>query len=568
MSFHDHFHDLSQIWDGSTSRRSLIVRSAAFAASIPTVSTLLAACGGDDDDDDQPAGEATTDEAADEPTDEPADEPTDEPAADDAVDRVLVLRNRGEIVNMDIAHSSGNPDNVLYHNIYSRLIFQIPGENELTPDLATDWEISDDGTEFTFSLREGVQWHKGYGDVTAHDVKWTFDRMRAPETASRYAPDHANVDEVSVIDDHTVRITLKTPDPTFTVQVLGQMGGSGYVMNERALEEKGDTYSSDPVGSGPYIFERWSPGEECEIVRNDGHWLLHPDNNINRAIFKFLLDDSIVELALRSGDLDVAYVETPETQVAVLDNAALQSSSRPAPRTYYVVFGPFEEDHPLSDVRFRQALSLAIDRELLTEEVIEGMGVSAHTIFNPGHFGYVDKVFFPFDYDPEEARRLVEESGYDGRTIELHSQVDLLTNNVGTVLLEFWREVGIDVEYTVLERALFVERYNQADYEMAYRSHGAEWPEGILFPLLTSDGIPAPNASQYTGVDDLAEQLRPEFDLDRRAEILLAIQEKVAEDAVMIPVLSSVLVIGFQPHVQIHHEPGLWFYPVWLMSMD
>jgi peptide/nickel transport system substrate-binding protein len=575
MTTDDRLQRLTRVLSAPISRRSLLARSAALGVAIPTVSALLAACGDDDDDAAEPAAPAPDDEddeeedAVEEPTADDAEEDDaeedDAEPAPDGEERVLVLRNRGEIVTLDVHHSGGNPDEVMYHNIYSRPVFPMPGEDELVPDMATDWEVSDDGSEYTYHLREGVEWHKGYGEVTAHDFKWTYDRVRDPELASRYAGEYAGISEVHADDDYTLRIALSDPDPMFNLTVVGR---TGYVMNEEALEEKGDEYSSDPVGSGPYVMIRWSRGEELECERNEGHWLFQPENNINRAIFKFLLDDTVVELALRSGDLDLAYLETPETQLAALNNPDLVVDNRPAPRTFFLNFGPLEEGRPHADVLIRRAMSLAIDRELIAEEAMDGMGFPAHSIFNTHMYAHVEDGFYPYFYDPDEARALVEEAGYDGTVIELLSPNDTLTMDIATIIQAFWQDVGLNAEVSTLERAIYFDRRNARDFEIACGPIAREFPEHIVYPYLTSAGVPTPNSSGYDGVDEIVNELRPELDMDRRRELMIEIQEQVAEDVATIPIVEPSLVLAHQPFVHRHYTPSIWFLPVWRMSMD
>lgn len=479
---------------------------------------------------------------------------------DELPPQALTIRNRGEIVNLDPHLGSGNPDAVIDNNIYSKLVITYPeARDELVPDLAEAWTISPDATEFTFNLRKGVQWHKGYGEVTAEDVVWTYTRVRNPDLGSRSTAEFAGVKEVVAEDPYTVRITLETPDPIFAQSVLARVG---YIGNQRAIEEKGEGYTSDPVGSGPYIFESWTKGEQLVLVKNPGHWL--HEGNVETVTFKFLTDDKVAELSLRSGDLDIAYVETPEAQRAVVDNPDLTSIEEPAARTHNLWLR-MKEGTPLADARVRRALAIAIDRELLAEEALDGMAQPAHSVFNPLMPGYVDTEFFA--YDPDTAEQLLAEAGFgNGFQLELLGYNEGVSPDIMAVVQDQWREIGIDVTVTILERAILYNRWQAGDFDVIEQPIARDFPEQIIYSHLHSDGIPYPNAGHYSGLDELAADLRPEPDPEVRLRLYRRIQEKLAEDVPVIPTIYPKVVLGMRKSI----EPfpiDIWYYPLWRIKV-
>lgn len=581
---------MSEMLNSRTSRRTLLHRAVGVAIGVPTVSSLLAACGGDDEDDDSGAneelateGDATTEEsaAANSATEAPVTEDTatedqsaediatDEPAAEDAPEgATLVSSLAGEIVNLDTHHSGGNRDNIISKNIYSRLVFAqriSENEDELIPDLATEWEISDDGLEIIFHLQEGVQWHRDYGELTAADVVFTLNRVRDPDTASRWQADYANVIEVVDEDPYTVRVVLESPDPMLLHTSFSR---TGFILNEQALADGGDDYSSNAIGTGPYIFESWTKGEQVELVRNDGHWLLQPDSNVERAIFRFLEDDLSAQLAFEAGELDVGYVEQPESQVALIDNPDLITSVRAHTRTHNIEPGPVEQGHILHDVNFRRALSLAINRQELADEVMLGMAQPAHTVLNPNHYGYVEEELYPFYYDPEEAQKLLDETAYDGSTLEFLSSSDTAYVNLGVIVQASWRAIGIETELIPLENAIYVERRNNGEFVLFNLGGARDYPEQIIYPQFTSDGIPTNNQWGYTGVDALAEELRFEQDFDRRAELIDEIQRQIAEDVPFIPLVYPQLTWVQQQNIEISFFPTVAEIPLWHIRVN
>jgi ABC-type transport system substrate-binding protein len=243
---------------------------------------------------------------------------------------------------------------------------------------------------------------------------------------------------------------------------------------------------------------------------------------------------------------------------------------RAAPRTHIFFFADvYDESRPTSDPLVRQALAFAIDREEIAEAAMSGMGQPAHTKLNPQVFGHVDTEFFPFD--PEKAQTLLTEAGYPNGEgfpkLDLVSMSSGISPELSAVVQEQWKEVlGVETELIVLERALYTERRKAHDFGILKLSVAREFPEPSIYPYHTSDGIPYPNVAMYTGIDDLVAELKPEPDLERRAELWAQIQEKMAEDVPIIPVVYPALVLATQKHVE-PFEPAIWHYPVWQMKV-
>lgn len=472
----------------------------------------------------------------------------------------LTIRNRGEIVNLDPHLGSGNPDATIAENLYSKLVMTSPAAPlDPVPDLATTWEVSEDGLEYRFRLREGARWHKDYGDVTADDVVWTYTRVRDPNLGSRSTSEFAGVADVVAEGPYTVIIRLRQADPTFLTSVLARVGAIG---NRRAIEEMGDSYSSSPIGSGPYVFDEWVRGEQAVLSKFPGHWL-HV-GNVDQAIFKFLGDDTVAELSLRSGDLDVAYLETPEGQLAVLDNPDLTAIEEPAPRTH-MLWMTMKEGTPLADPLVRRALAIGIDRAAIAEQALSGMASPAHSVFNQRMPGYVETEFFA--YDPDQARQLLADAGYgEGFGFELLGYNEGISPDLMTIAAAQWQELGVDVTVNILERALLYERWRNRDFDMIEQPIARELPEQIIYPYFTEGGQPYPNSALYAGIEDLATQLRSEPNPDERMRLYGAIRDKLVADVAVIPTVNPRLVLAMRPDI----EPfplNIWYYPLWLLTV-
>jgi len=474
-----------------------------------------------------------------------------------AAGNTLVLRGRNDIQNMDVPFHTGHEDGMVYPLIYSRLVYVLPdAPSTLLPDLATKWVVTPDGKEYTFTLRQDAKWHKGFGNVTAKDVVWSFNRIRDPKVGTGFSGEWVGVKDVVAVDDFTVKITMSKADPTFPVTVLNR---SGFVECQKAVETKGKAYTSDPVGSGPYIFESWTPGDKVTLVKNTGHWLLK--GNIDRIIARGIVDDSVAELAIKAGNLDVAYIATPEVQRSIIDKKTATTIVKPAGRSVFMSM-TWKKNRATSDPRFRLALAIAIDRDLLVKKFMDGLGAPAHSILNPECYGYDGTE--NFKYDPEKAKTLIKQVGLPANfKLDFITRTD--TGDMATAIQSMWTAVGIKTELTVLESPIMFERRDRAEFDVMLYSMSRDFPEGFL-PLITVAGGPKSNTALYTGVEDLAKELGNQMDLAARAKIWVQIQKKLATDIPVIPVVYPVNMVAMRADVQ-PFPITLWRYPVWMMKV-
>src|SRR6056297_2836136 len=173
------------------------------------------------------------------------------------------MRLGEDIENLDPAHLVRGYDIAIV--LYSNLLKYKPGSSELVNDAAEEFDISEDGKVITFKLREGIQFHKGYGEMTAEDVKFSFERIIDPEENSEYTADWQTLDRVEVTGKYTGRIILKEPLASLLVTTIPFTPGS--IISKKAYEELGNRFATNPVGSGPYYMERWVPEQLLVLSR-------------------------------------------------------------------------------------------------------------------------------------------------------------------------------------------------------------------------------------------------------------------------------------------------------------
>lgn len=413
-------------------------------------------------------------------------------------ERVINLRVEQDISTLDPAQISRVTDHAVSLMIHSSLYrYELAGLG-VVPDLAVGYDVSDDGLVYTFHLREGVQWQFGYGEFTAHDVVYSLNRIRDPGTASRYIGDMDLVDDVVAIDDYTVQITLSEPFSPFVSAVLAFR--PGWIVNEQAVNDRGDTYGVSPVGTGPYQFESWTRGTEIVLVRHPEYF---GETQADRLVYKVINDDAIVEFALRTGEIDISYIYDGEVGQRLLDLANSSPNfdyvNKPGELNRWMAFNL---DSPkVEDIRVRQAIIHAIDLHTAVDVVFGELSEPTTSLFSKNIPSFLEVE--PYPYDPERARQLLAEAGYaSGITLDLLIQPSRGTPELSTVLQDMWRQVGINVNLIVRERAVYDELMLGDDYDMIAKNiNRADAYQFAMFAYGPA-GI-RNNSSRYDGADDI-----------------------------------------------------------------
>ncbi|WP_423460207.1 ABC transporter substrate-binding protein [Ottowia sp. VDI28] len=287
---------------------------------------------------------------------------------------------------------------IVQYNILETLT-KINADGSVTPLLAESWEVSPDLRTYTFRLRKGVKFSNGE-PFNAQTVKFSFERAAAEKSTNKDKRTFAAMESVRPVDEHTVVIINKEPDPDF----LFYMGQATAVIVE---PKSADNNSAQPVGTGPYAMERWNKGSSVMLsaspsYRNPGAI------KIKRATFRFISDPAAQVAAVLSGDIDAFVRVTPRGAAQFKANSRLQtivSGSRAK-----TVLAINNAKKPLNDVRVRRAISAAIDRKAVIAGAGDGFGVPIGSHYVPGAAGYIDTTGIN-PYNPDKARALLKEAG-------------------------------------------------------------------------------------------------------------------------------------------------------------
>ncbi|MDI3339848.1 MAG: ABC transporter substrate-binding protein [Sphaerobacter sp.] len=556
---------LATALEGQLSRREILRRALALGLSAPTIAALLAACGG---------GEA----AGETPTTAPGGTPAGTtPPADRPVLRYGL--NAGDLGNLDPHFASSTNDRTVVDMVFNALVRYKPGDNsQFEPDLATaipEPEMVDGKQVWTFTLRQGVMWHPGPQtesyELTADDVVFSLQKSANADT-SAYAAEYAGM-TVEKVDDDTVRITLDTPlSPILFLPKVANYSG-GFIVSKRAVEAMGaDGIKTHPVGTGPFMFRSYTPQNAIELVAWDNYFRGAP--KLAGVTLRFMPDASSRELALQSGELDVA-AGIPEARWVDKINGidGLRADVFGVGEVTFVNFDMSRE--PLTDVRVRQALAYAINREahlaLFGEPVAQIVYSVAPAALMVGGLTREEaaQAGVAYDYDPDRARQLLAEAGVTNLTFDLvTSEMDSYRRNYEVLQAEL-AEIGVQVNLTVVDHptyhSLIRENANQIVIYVAFRPN----PDAYFSQFFHADAIvvtgPKPNTnfSHYDQVDDLIEQARTETDPDQQVALWKQINTRILQDMAALPILFINQVYGRSERVDYGHElkASLALYP-------
>ena len=460
----------------------------------------------------------------------------------------LVFGRAIESQYLDPVHTAQNADIWLALNLYDTLLQPSEDGKGIEPGLAQSWKVSDDGKTITFTLRPGLKFSDGSA-LSPGDVKWSLDRARTKETGGEFQSLLASIGGIDISGDDTVVLHMAHADPVI-LQALATFNAG--IMPEKLLmaapgadlEEKSKAFADHPVGSGPFLLTSWKRNTEMVMSRNPFYWKAAPDGGklpyLDAIRFVIIPDDATRILKLRAGELDIAEF-VPYSRVAELKaDPKLNMVLFPAAQVNYFAFNnrPALKDgtkNPLGDVRVRQALNYATDKDALIQVVTYGAGTPEHS-FMPMSTPLSFDAGALYPYDPAKAKALLTEAGYpngfDVTCMVLAGSADDAAK-VAT-LQQLWSQVGVKLKVEQLESATRLAKYNGADFQM----RTSLWTNDINDPSeITNIFAYYPtrqnNRSGWDDkrIDELFEQSQGELDPAKRAAEYKEIQQRYNEAA-------------------------------------
>lgn len=406
-------------------------------------------------------------------------------------------------------------DALVYGNVFEGLT-RITQTGDVAPALAETWDASPDGLSYIFRLRRGVKFHDGT-DFDANDVKFSLERALAPESSNAQKALLSPIHQVDVLDPYSVKLTLNRPSSDLPYY----LGWGDAVM---VAQETATTNATNPVGTGPFRYERWRRGDSLILVRNEQYWGAAP--KINSVVFKFIGDPAAAFSSMKAGDID-AYPNYPAPE------SVAEFESDP---NFKVVTGASEgkvilainnRHSPLNDVLVRRAISHALDKEAIIDGAMFGFGQPIGSHYTRQSPGYIDLVS-RYPHDIQQGKELLTQAGYpDGFSASLRLPPRPYARRAGEIVASQLSEIGIDIKIENLEWAQWLDQvFKRHEFDLTIVEHIEPMDFGIYARSDYYFGYENPEFSALVARYDV------EIDVKRRAALLKDIQQTLADDAV------------------------------------
>ncbi len=478
--------------------------------------------------------------------------------------------NGGQVRTLDQHQTSIDVESNVLKDLYEGLVMYDP-EGAVVPGAAEDWTISEDGKTYTFTLREDGRWSNG-DPVTAEDFVFTWQRLMTPETAAKYAnllypienAEAVNKGEmppealgVKAVDDRTLEITLEDPVPYFLELLTHQ---TGLPLHKASVEALGNDFvkAGNMVSNGAYSLIENIPNDRITLSKNT-HYYAADEVQIDTVHYYPTDDQAAAVRRYMAGELDTNYY-FPVDQLDYL-RQELGEQVRVAPylSVYYYSFNTRKP--PLDDPNVRRALSMAIDREFLGEEIFSGAQLPAYSLVPPGLEGYT-----PAQMDfaglsqldrEDEAMRLLEEAGYGegGKPLKIEIRYNTNDNHrkVATAVADMWKTLGIEVSLLNTDvRTHYSHLQNKGDFDVARAGWVADYADAQNFLFLGISDNDVGNYASYDNAqfDDLMRRSDAERDPEARRALLEEAEAILMRDMPMAPLMYTASLHLVAPHVK------------------
>ncbi|SMX32659.1 ABC transporter substrate-binding protein [Maliponia aquimaris] len=469
--------------------------------------------------------------------------------------------------SVDPLYHNLGPNNATRKHMFESLV----GEDEnlgIVAELAESWETSDDGLTWTFKLRPGVKFHDG-GDFTARDVLYTACRIpNVPNSPSSMAGFIKSAETITAPDDMTIQITTAAPYPllltdfaSFGIVSAAANGHDGPVTYtaegcpgiDSYLDSNAYNDGTATIGTGPYKFVSFTPGESVKLARFDDYWGDKP--HWEDITIRPITNDGARVAALLAGDVDV--IEKPPVQdlERLRGDPNVNVVQGPSSRVIYLHFDHVGEPspgidgtdgkNPLKDVRVRQAISLAINRPLIVDRIMGGLAVPARQLV-PDFMRGTDPDIALEEPDVEKAKALLAEAGYpDGFTLVIGTPNDRYINDskIAQAVAQMLTRIGIKTEVDAMTASVFFSRRNAYEFSVYLAGWGASGA-GMASPLRAlvasqdkDKGLGGTNRGRYSNpdLDAVIEEALATVEPGKHDELLRKASRIVVDDVAILP---------------------------------
>jgi peptide/nickel transport system substrate-binding protein len=473
----------------------------------------------------------------------PAGEATVAPPSGPPQGGTIVVGLQAEPTTLDSQQISDYNSHRAAYGIYDMLLRFKDESTEVEPGLAESWDISQDGLEYTLHLRQGIKFHDGT-DFNAEAVKFNLERQIDPNHPYHDTGEFpyaeftwGMVQSVDVVDEYTVKFTLKDRFAPFLNHLAMHPAA---MASPAAIQKYGRDFSINPVGTGPFKFVSWTPGVEVVLEKNPDYWRGAP--NIDKVIYRPIIEDQSRLTELEAGTVNFIVNIPPDDLARLKQDTRFTVVEQPGMHTWWVAFNHTRT--PFNDVRVRQAMNYAVNKQAIVDNILKGTGTLAINPLPPVVWSYTEDIQ-RYDYSPEKAKQLLAEAGYpDG-----FSCVFWLPESgsgmqqpvvMGTAIQADLKAVGIDCTIETFEWGTYLEKVIVPPEEAGFDLMEMSWigdngdPDNHLYILLSGEQWPPHgyNMGFYKNdqVDPLLAEARVTLDRTKRTELYQQAQKLIAED--------------------------------------
>ena len=492
----------------------------------------------------------------------------------------LIFGRGGDSVGLDPGHEEDGESFKVCENIYDPLVQYKDESTEVEPGLAESWTASDDGLTWTFYLRRGVNFHDGtpvnaeavlFSLNRQHDGDHPFHSVGGPYIYWSDTGLAEIVDKITAIDEYTVQITLKRPYAPF-IYTIAMTPFS--IVSPTAARKWKENFTNHPVGSGPFIFERWDRGDKIVLRANEAYWGGRPP--LDRLIFRSIPDNSVRLIELQNGSIHAMEFPNPDDLEQIRDDPQLQIVEKPGMNIGYLAMNL--EKKPFDSLNVRMAVNHAINKQELITQLYQGMGIPAVNPIPPTMWSY-DETAQGYAYDPEKAKQLLKEAGYpDGFEATLWAlpvprpyipDGQALAAAIQSAL----RNVGIRTKIVTYDWGTYLEKTKHGEHDMAMLGWSADIgdPDNFFYYLLSIDTAqkPAGNIAFYRSqeMQDAIIQAQSTLDMEKRIELYKKAQAIFRQDAPWVPLAHAkqmVIINKRVKNLRLHPTTWKYFRQIWL----